>query len=137
MQKHTTLNLSQIPDAAKNIAHKLRGGEVLALIGELGSGKTAFARALAKRLKVKNRITSPTFVLMNIFRGLLPKNKKKIMLFHLDLYRTKNISEVRALGITDLWGKKDAVVLIEWADKIKKYLPPNAIMIHFTHGSQN
>lgn len=137
MQKIFNLALNGIPAVAKTLAHKLQGGEVLALIGELGSGKTTFAQALAKHLKVKSRITSPTFVLMNVFKGSLPKNNKKILLCHLDLYRTKNIKEVKALGLTELWGEKNVVVLIEWADKIKKYLPPQTLTIHFKHEHEN
>lgn len=133
MKKLLNLTLPDIPKTAKSIAHSLRGGEVLALVGPLGAGKTAFTQALAKRLKVKHKITSPTFVLMNIFPAVLPLNQKRISLLHLDLYRIKNYKDTAALGLNELWQKKDAVTIIEWADKIKKHLPKNAVILKFSH----
>jgi len=133
MRKIFNLTLTDIPKTAKSIAHKLRGGEVLALVGELGSGKTAFTKALAKALKVKDKVTSPTFVLMNVFPAVLPKNEKRVTLVHLDLYRTKNFRETKALGLNELWQKKNTVTVIEWADKIKKHLPRASIKISFSN----
>lgn len=128
------LSLTDIPAAAKAIAAQLQGGEILALIGPLGSGKTAFTKQLAKHLKIKNRITSPTFVLMQSFLGKLPKNKKTVLLMHLDLYRTKSWKEIAPLGITELWRRKNSVTVIEWADKIKNRLPKNSRLLYFKHG---
>lgn len=133
IKKSYSITIAEIPALAKQVAGLLRGSEILALVGQLGSGKTTFAKALAKHLKIKGIITSPTFVLMNAFRGRLPKNRKPIFLLHLDLYRAKNFKEVKALGLNELWEQKDAVTVIEWADKIKKHLPPNAITIQFSH----
>lgn len=117
---------------AKSLAKQLKGGEVIALIGPLGSGKTTFAKALAKLMKVKKKVTSPTFTLMHAFPARLP-NKKPITFYHLDLYRTKSFREAKALGITEIWGKKNTVTLIEWADKIKKHLPKKTIYLQFHH----
>jgi tRNA threonylcarbamoyladenosine biosynthesis protein TsaE len=103
----------------------------LALIGPLGSGKTTFSQALAKELKVKDVVSSPTFVIMNQYRGRL--GKKAAHLLHLDLYRTKSLKEVKALGLMEMWGQPDTVTIIEWADKIKKILPKNSIFIKFRH----
>jgi|SRR3989344_7458131 len=131
MKKYFSLTLKEIPKIAKDIAHQLHGGEILALIGDLGSGKTAFTKALARHLKIKGRITSPTFMLMNIFPARLPKTRKGILFLHLDLYRTKNFSEIKALGLTELWGKKNTITAIEWADKIKNHLPKKTWIIKF------
>jgi tRNA threonylcarbamoyladenosine biosynthesis protein TsaE len=128
--KTITTTLTDIPELSKKIAQKLKGGEVLALVGPLGSGKTTFTKALGKFLKVKNTVTSPTFVLMSTFLAKL-KNNKKVYLYHLDLYRTKNFREVEALGITEFWGKKDTLTVIEWANKIQKHLPKNTTVIKF------
>jgi len=132
MKHRQNIGLGDINPAAKKIAKQLKGGEILALIGPLGSGKTAFAKALGKQLKIRHKITSPTFTLMHVFAGRLRKNKPVVM-YHLDLYRTKNFAEVKALGITELWGKPQTVTLIEWADKIKKYLPKKTIYLYFSH----
>jgi|SRR3989344_9277652 len=134
MIKNTySTDLKGLPSLAKKVAKRLRGGEILALNGDLGSGKTAFVRALAKLLKIRGMVTSPTFVLMNVFPARLPTNRKPIILFHLDLYRIKKISDVKALGLTQLWGQKNTVSVIEWADKIKKHLPKNTWRINFFH----
>jgi tRNA threonylcarbamoyladenosine biosynthesis protein TsaE len=122
--------LPNVKALAEEVAQQLLGGEVLALIGELGSGKTTFTKHLAKYLKIKHTVTSPTFVVMNMFPGKL-RPGKKITLYHLDLYRTKNFREVSALGIEEFWGKKGTVTVIEWADKIKKRLPKNTYYIYF------
>lgn len=131
MQKNTHIRLSQIPSYAKTFGKKLKGGEVLALIGPLGSGKTTFTKTLAKQLKVKQPVTSPTFVLMHVFPARF--GGKPGMLYHLDLYRTKNFRETAALGLTEVWGRPDVVTVIEWADKIEKHLPKKTIYLYFEH----
>jgi tRNA threonylcarbamoyladenosine biosynthesis protein TsaE len=132
MKKIQSTSLNDIPQLAKEVAKELKGGEILALVGDLGTGKTTFTQHLANNLKVKYKVTSPTFIVMNCFPGKLPKNKKQVTLYHLDLYRTKNIKEVRGLGITEFWGKPDTVTIIEWADKIKRYLPKDTHFIYFS-----
>lgn len=126
-----SLYLEDINLKASQIAKLLRGGEILALIGGLGSGKTAFAKALAKCLKVKKTVTSPTFVIMNIFRGQLPSTGKNISLLHLDLYRTAGLKDIKSLGLMELWQQPNVITVIEWADKIKKHLPQNAKILRF------
>lgn len=133
MKQSYSLTCNEIPSVAQAIASQLQGGEILALIGPLGSGKTAFVKALAKHLKIKNRVTSPTFILMHSFLGRLPKNKKTILLVHLDLYRTHSWKEIVPLGITELWRRKNSVTVIEWADKIKNRLPKNSQLLYFKH----
>lgn len=123
MRKYQEVQLKDINLLAAQIAAELRGGEILALIGPLGAGKTAFTKALGKKLSVKGAITSPTFELMHVFSACLPKAKKKVSLYHLDLYRTRNFREVKALGIAETWGRQDTVTIIEWADKISRHLP--------------
>lgn len=131
MKNHQILTLSEIADFAKKVATKLRGGEIFALVGPLGSGKTAFVKAVGKRLKIKHKITSPTFALLHCFPAKL--KSKPILLYHLDLYRTKNYQEAKALGLTEFWGQPQTITFIEWADKIKKYLPRQTKIIKFTN----
>lgn len=130
MKTALTTSLAELESLAETLAKQLKGGEVLALVGDLGAGKTTFTQKLAKHLKVKARVQSPTFVLMNLFPARL-RSGRKITLYHLDLYRTKSFSEVKALGISEFWGQKNSLTLIEWADKIKKHLPKNALVIKF------
>ena len=122
------LPLSQAVTAAQKMAKSIKGGEVIALIGELGSGKTTFTKALGKALGVRQNISSPTFVMMQQFE--IASRIPKLFLYHLDLYRTKNFKEVQSLGITEWWGHPETVTVIEWADKIINNLPPKTTIIN-------
>lgn len=106
---------------------------IFALQGELGSGKTTFAQALAHALGVKEKILSPTFVLMKSYKI---KHKKIKNLIHADCYRLEKAAELSCLGLKDFFKQKDAVILIEWADKIRKSLPQHAVWIKFKHGNR-
>jgi tRNA threonylcarbamoyladenosine biosynthesis protein TsaE len=131
--------LGEIPVKAKKISLSLKGGEVLALIGELGSGKTTFTKALAKNLGIKKRITSPTFTLMHSYPVVLKMGdtKRTLTLHHLDLYRTESYAEVAQIGLPEFWGKRDHIVIIEWADKIRKHLPKKTKFIYFHHEQES
>ncbi len=118
-------SLSELQTLAKNIAKSLHGDEIVALIGELGAGKTTFTKALLKASGIKSKITSPTFVLM------IPYKKAAQKFVHMDLYRLKNFADVKALGVEDSWGKKNNIYIIEWADKIKRQLPKKTIIFSF------
>lgn len=110
----------------KAIAAKLAKGKslgVIALSGELGSGKTTFVQGFAKGLGIKEKIISPTFVLMRHHQ--IPKTEK--VLFHIDLYRLEKDKEFNDLGITEILNNPNQVI-IEWAEKLKK-LPKGAIKI--------
>jgi len=130
MKSPLKASLKTLDSLAGRLAEEIKGGEILALVGDLGAGKTTFTQKLAKKLKVKAGVLSPTFVLMNLFKAEL-KSGRKVTLYHLDLYRTKSFAEVKALGIAEFWGQKNSVTVIEWADKIKKHLPKNATVIYF------
>lgn len=106
----------------------LKGGEIIALSGELGSGKTTFIQGLAASLGL-DRITSPTFILMRSYPIKLGN------LYHLDLYRLEDdvMSETRNLGVMDIWGKKENIVVIEWAEKLVSALPKETKWIKFSH----
>jgi|SRR5579872_240737 len=100
-------------------------GGVFALNGELGAGKTTFSKFFLRSAGIKNRITSPTFVLMNQYRA------GKLHYFHIDLYRLGSYKELRALGIPEIWQGKNNLLLIEWANKIRRHLPKNSINLKF------
>lgn len=131
MRKQYLINLAKIPKLAKEAAKTLKGGEILALVGPMGAGKTTFVKALAKHLKIRSKVTSPTFTLMHRHQGRSFAGKK-IFFCHLDLYRVKNFREVKSLGIEELWNQPDSITAIEWADKIKKHWPKGTFVIKFT-----
>ncbi len=122
-----TKDASSTQRLGQKIGASLKGGEIIALTGNLGAGKTTFVQGLAQGLGIEDRVTSPTFILMREYHGALN-------LYHLDMYRLENNfwEEIRNLGLTDLWGKEGNVVIVEWAEKIKEYMPENTIWIDFT-----
>ncbi|MFH1112015.1 MAG: tRNA (adenosine(37)-N6)-threonylcarbamoyltransferase complex ATPase subunit type 1 TsaE [Patescibacteria group bacterium] len=131
MKKYFTTNPKQTESIGKKIAATLRGGETLALIGDLGSGKTTFVKGLARGLGVKNKITSPTFVLFKVYKA----NKSKIKhLAHADCYRVKG-QEILTVGLVEYLHQLDTVIVIEWADKLPR-LPRLTIKIRFHCGKK-
>ena len=111
----------------QKIAADLVGGEIFALTGGLGSGKTTFVQGFSKGLGLTSRIISPTFILMRKYRA----SDKDF--YHIDLYRLEKEvdKEVVNLGVTDIWGKPGNIVVIEWAEKIKDLIPKSAKWIFF------
>ncbi len=116
---------------AKNLGEKLGPGDVVALIGDLGSGKTHFVKGLAKGLKVNQpeEVRSPTFSLIQEYDGKIP-------LCHADLYRLSP-TETLHLGLEEYWLGKKWAVAVEWADKSKKLIPEHALRIEFEMLSPN
>ena len=116
---------------------------IIALHGELGSGKTAFVQGLAKGLGIKRRIISPTFVLVREHRiknkpSLTSYKESRIMnLYHIDLYRIENVREIRSLGLEEIMNDQNSIVAIEWAEKIAELLPKEKIDIHFENVDEN
>lgn len=109
--------------AGERLGLTLAPGAVVALTGELGAGKTCFIRGLVRGLGVTVGATSPTFVLINEYRGRVPVH-------HADLYRVEGLAEIVDLGLPELFGARDAVTVVEWADKLGPLLPKDAIRIH-------
>ncbi len=113
----------QTESLGRSIGERLVEGDVVALSGELGAGKTCFASGLAKGLGVdeRYRITSPTFTLINEYPG-------RCRLFHFDVYRLRYANELEDLGYEEYFGG-NGVVVVEWAEKIARWLPPDTLFI--------
>lgn len=109
---------------AENFVKRLRGGEIIALIGELGAGKTVFTRGLARGLGIKQKIKSPTFLLMKIYNvnPSTSSGHKIKNLIHIDAYRLDDAAGLANIGILDWLGRADTVTVIEWADKVSELL---------------
>ncbi|MCX6813023.1 MAG: tRNA (adenosine(37)-N6)-threonylcarbamoyltransferase complex ATPase subunit type 1 TsaE [Candidatus Azambacteria bacterium] len=107
---------------------------VIALEGDLGSGKTSFIQGLAQGLKIQENILSPTFVIQKDF-PLQLKNFKN--LYHIDTYRLKNPEELLELGFKDLIRNPENLIVIEWTDKVKKILPKEILKIEFVNLGKN
>jgi len=108
---------AEMIEAGRALAESLAAGDVVALNGELGAGKTRFAQGVATGLGVREDVTSPTFSLVHeFFSGRIP-------LFHFDFYRLEAAVELEDLGWDD-YLDEGGVVLVEWADKFPELLPP-------------
>ncbi len=127
---------------AENFASELHGGEILALQGELGAGKTTFVKGLAEGLKIKQTIHSPTFVLMRIFK--IPKSRaasrepRVKTLAHIDAYRLNSSAEFSNIGAMDYLGDPNTLTVIEWPEKVKNLLKnfKNIVWVNFTYGKE-
>ena len=116
MKIHTTKSESETKKLAAKFAKKLKGGEVVELIGELGSGKTTFVRGAVEALGSKVRVKSPTFTILNEY----PVEHQKIkMVAHLDLYRFDYAQQLEALALDD-YQRPDVVLFIEWPEIIEQ-----------------
>ncbi len=119
---------SETESLGRAIGNVLEGGEVLALIGELGAGKTALIRGIAEGLQAPPfSVSSPTFVLIHEYRARLP-------LIHVDLYRLRTDAEFESIGLSDYFAGQ-TVTAIEWADRFLALLPEDRLEIHLSHRS--
>ena len=116
----------------RDFAKVLEKGDVVALYGNLGSGKTTFAQGLAKGLGIKRRIISPTFIIVRQYR--IKNHELRIMNFyHVDLYRMENLVDVKELGLEEILNNSSNIVAIEWAEKLGNGLPEKRWDIKFEY----
>ncbi|MCK5533892.1 tRNA (adenosine(37)-N6)-threonylcarbamoyltransferase complex ATPase subunit type 1 TsaE [bacterium] len=119
-----TRKASQTKKIGKYLGGILKGGDVICLVGELGAGKTTFTQGVAKGLKVDEYVNSPTFRLINEYKGKYP-------VYHFDLYRIDSILEIEELGYKEYF-YSEGITIIEWADKIVDVWPEERIEIYFS-----
>lgn len=131
-----TQNAQDTKDLGKKIGSELKSGEakVIALTGDLGSGKTTFVQGLAEGLGIKQRIVSPTFIILRHYN--IPTKTRMLKFsdfYHIDLYRLEdNVEkEMRNLGTDEIFVDSGNIVVIEWAEKGKGAVPKDATWIKF------
>lgn len=128
---------AQTKKLAAQIARKVmdqkpgRNARVLALTGELGAGKTTFVQGFAKALGIKHRMVSPTFLIIRNYQLRITNYR---MLWHIDAYRLRDAKELLPLDFKDILKDRHNILVIEWAEKIKKLLPKDAIWVRCEHG---
>lgn len=115
--KEDTFNIAQ------SLALEAKAGDIFCLVGELGVGKTHFVKGFAKGLGINEDIDSPTFTIVKEY------DAKNIKLYHFDVYRIENLSQLDDIGFDDYIYSKN-ITIIEWADLIKNKIPKNARWIH-------
>jgi tRNA threonylcarbamoyladenosine biosynthesis protein TsaE len=119
-------NADQTKAFAKKLASYLQPGDVIALEGDLGAGKTTFTKGLAEGLEITKNVNSPTFTIIKEYKGTMP-------LFHMDVYRLENSDE--DLGFEEYF-EGIGVTAVEWAHLIKDQLPPELLTIYLTHSNE-
>ncbi len=122
---------------ATRVAKRYKKGGVVALVGELGAGKTTFTQGFAKALGIKEKIISPTFILMRSHPLPSSTGASKMVLYHVDLYRLEGEQLKVEFGLKEIMSIPNNLVLIEWADKIKDQLPKDTLFITFKKISEN
>lgn len=133
-QEYTTNNSSETKTMGKILAEEILktapriGAFVVGLKGNLGSGKTTFLKGFARGLKVRAKILSPTFVIIKKFK--IPKSQFQTF-YHIDCYRIEKPKEVLKLGFKEIISNPRNIVAIEWADKIRKIIPPKTMILEF------
>ncbi len=121
MDDFISQSVEQTEEFAEDFSKNLDGDEIIALYGELGAGKTAFARGLAKGLGVEDSVSSPTFAIVNEYQGDYP-------IYHFDMYRIESWNDLDSIGFFDYIG--NGVMLIEWSENIEGALPDDVIKVH-------
>ena len=110
-------------DLGKRIAELVKSGQIILLKGELGTGKTRLVQGIASRLKIENQVTSPTYNLINEYRG-------KLSLYHMDLYRIDDEFELYNIGFED-YLYRDGIIVIEWPEIALNLIPDDFLLLEF------
>ncbi len=130
MTTHITSNSDETKLLGAKLAARMRGGEVICLTGDLGSGKTTFVTGFIRHFLPNVRVLSPTFTLV---RHYTVRHGTIRHIYHMDLYRLKQRADIAQLGIEEYIHSLDSVVLVEWPEKIQELLPGKPLKISFVH----
>ena len=124
--EYISLKEKDTVDLGRTMAKHLKPGDIVCLFGELGSGKTTLVKGIAKGLNINSvKVSSPTFVLLNIYEGRLP-------LYHFDLYRMDNRAEISTIGYEEFFYGK-GISFIEWPERLGELLPKEYLAIRLSH----
>ena len=124
---YTTHTPEETEALGAQLAGSLKAGDVVAFTGDLGAGKTAFTRGIARGLGVPGRVTSPTFTIVNEYEG------GRLPLFHFDMYRLGSSDELFDIGWED-YLSRGGVCVVEWSEIVEDALEGNPIRVHIQRG---
>ena len=128
--EHVTNSPEETEALGEMLAGRLEPGTVIAFTGDLGAGKTAFVRGLARGLGIGERVTSPTFTIVNEYEG------GRLPLFHFDMYRLDSADELFDIGWEDYLAR-GGVCAVEWSEKVSEALEPGAIRVDIRRGGDD
>lgn len=126
-----TNNFEETQKVGFDFARHIDRIQVIALRGDLGSGKTTFVQGFAEGLGITKKIISPTFIIMRTYE--LKDHQTKKFFYHVDLYRIESIHDVEGLGLLEIMNDPDNIVVIEWPEKIENSLPKDRKDVFFTY----
>jgi tRNA threonylcarbamoyladenosine biosynthesis protein TsaE len=126
-ERAVTRSTEETLELARAVGELLRPGDVVSLVGDLGAGKTVFARGVARALGVTELVVSPTFTIVREYEGRVP-------LVHVDVYRIDAVQELHDLGFEEVV-RDDAVTLVEWGDKVDALLPGDRLDVRLLPGA--
>ncbi len=135
MKNKKEIFITESPDETQALGEKLgktlKQGDVIALIGDLGTGKTCLTQGIARGVGIAPNeiVSSPSYILINEYNGTIP-------IYHIDLYRLENSKEIAELGLSE-YVEGDGICIIEWAERMADALPDTSIKIHITLGETN
>lgn len=115
VEKYTTNSEEETLELGRKFAERLKAGDVVAIEGDLGSGKTEFIKGIGEYFNVEDTVNSPTFTIMNHYTGTL--DDEEIDIFHIDLYRIENEKELAEIGFDECIHSPEYIKLIEWPNK--------------------
>jgi len=134
--KIITKSAQETAETGAQIARDLTRGaharpHIFCLYGDLGSGKTTFTQGFAKALGITSRLLSPTFIIVRRY-DILSSGATEKFLYHIDLYRMKNMADMEELGLTEIFMDPGSIVVVEWAEKLTENLPEDRTDIWFS-----
>lgn len=122
MREYRTYSVQETEQLASEFAKELKRGDVVAFTGGMGAGKTAFVRGLAKGLGVSGEVSSPTYAIVNEYRG-------DPTLYHFDMYRVSSVEDLFTTGYFDYLDQGDSILAVEWSENITESLPEETIFV--------
>ena len=125
--EYTTVSPAETEELGAALARRLKAGSVVAFTGDLGAGKTAFVRGMARGLGITARVTSPTFTIVNEYEG------GRCPLFHFDMYRLSSSDELFDIGWEDFL-RRGGICAVEWSENIADALEPDTVRIDIRRG---
>ena len=128
--EYVTHSREETEALGEKLAQALRPGTLIAFTGDLGAGKTAFVSGMARALGVEDRVTSPTFTIVNEYEG------GRLPLFHFDMYRLDSADELFHIGWEDYLAR-GGVCAVEWSERIAGALPPGTVTVTISRCPEN
>lgn len=134
-EEHSTFSEQETLQLAQSFAEHLERGDVVALWGELGTGKTRFVKGVCEAFGADHHVSSPSFVILNRYEGK-GRDERELFVYHLDLYRVKSVEEIYDLGYEEfIYG--EGITLVEWAEQLANLLPVKRYDVHLQYGKQD